>query len=654
MPATGAPPPGTGAPPAPCPAPPGPGRLGRARPLALALPLGPAAASPALKRPPAPEPELVGDAADWRRLLARTEREPAVGLDVETGGLDPHRDPLVTLQLALADRCWVVEVRRLGRALGLIRPWLAARAAGGCRTLVYNGKFDLQMLRAATGGAPWTELAVSDLWLWSLLLGCGLPQEGGHSLSAVVARWLGFDLPKQERLGDWGGPLTEGQVRYAATDAWVLVPLAAALERGARGRPGLRAEGLWRVAAVEDACVPAVAEMEFAGIGFDERYWAGVSAGLWAEAAEAGREAAALLAGAGPARGPAARSLLPGEAAAPALNLNSSAQVLAALRAAGVGVAGTSERALRGHADEPVVRALLRHKRAAKLLGSCAESLPRFVHARTGRIHAHYQQLGGGAIGRLACSGPNMQQIPRDPVFRRGFVAPPGRRLVIADLSQIELRVMCRLSGDARMTEAYRAGADLHLLTASLLTGLPVERVSRQQRQLAKAVNFGLIYSMSAAGLRAYAAASFGVRLSRAEAESFHRRFFEAYPGVAAYHRRQDVEAREAGEVRTLLGRSRRWSGGIGLPALVNTPAQGTGADLLKRAMGELRPFLAAAGAALVASVHDELVVECPAEAAEAVRAEVCAALRRAGRELLDPVPVEADAAIGGSWAEKG
>ena len=168
------------------------------------------------------------------------------------------------------------------------------------------------------------------------------------------------------------------------------------------------------------------------------------------------------------------------------------------------------------------------------------------------------------------------------------------------------------------------------------------------------AFRFGLIYGMGSGGLRAYAANTYGVSMSEGEAEMFRRRFFAAYPGVAAYHRRQDTEARRAQETRTLLGRCRRWPDtNMGLPELANSPDQGTGADVLKLAMVRLRPDLLRTGARLVATVHDELVVECPADVADEVAAAVRGVLVQAGQELLDPVPVEADVAIGTNWADK-
>jgi DNA polymerase-1 len=469
----------------------------------------------------------------------------------------------------------------------------------------------------------------------------------------VARRWIGVDLPKDEQKGDWTVGLRPEQVAYAARDAWVLVPLADALWHGAGGRKGIEAEELVRVAALEDACVPAVADMEYDGIGVDLAYWEGLAADLRAEAAAARAETLRLLepaAGRGKVR---EISLING--VEPALNLDSPEQVLGALKALGLTVESTAEEALKPLVgDHAGVSALLRYKKAAKLVNAFGEALPRHIHPKTQRIHAHYQQLCANGVGRFSCSTPNVQQIPHDTRFRKAFVAREGYRLVIADLSQIELRIMAKLSGDRRMLEAYRNGEDLHRLTASLVSGVPLEQVTKAQRQMAKAVNFGLIYGMSANGLRAYAQNAYGVSMTQEEAETFRRRFFEAYRGVAAFHHRQDRDARRARETRTLLGRCRRWpDANMGLPELANTPDQGSGADVLKSAMASVRTDIIRVGAALVASVHDELVVECPADKADEVEEKVRSALVEAGAALLDPVPVEAEATVGETWADK-
>lgn len=591
--------------------------------------------------PQPPRATLVTDAEEFGRVLAMTESEPVVGLDTETTGLDPHAARVRTVQIAAGGSAWVCDVAAV-RDLTPLRGWLGARARGRRQTLLHNAAFDLAMLRAATGGLPLGDLSVSDLMLWSQLVACGRSVPGGHGLAALAMRWLGIDLPKTEQAGDWTGDLRPEQIEYAGRDAWVLVPLA-----GAMWEAGVAREGLAAVAAVEDACVPAVADMEYDGIAFDRTYGEELTRVLRKEAADARAPAVRLLA----AGGRLVQTSLFGDVE-PDINLASPAQVRSALQALGLPVTSTAEDALRPLAAEhPAVAALLHAKRTATLLGAF-ESLPKHIHPETGRIHASYTQITGA--GRFACSGPNVQQVPHAPRFRRAFVAPPGRRLVIADYSQIELRIMAKLSGDRRMREAYRQGEDLHRLTASLVAGVGLEAVSKEQRQLAKAVNFGLIYGMSAAGLRAYAANAYGVRMAPEQAQDFRRRFFQAYAGVAAFHRRQDTEARRARETRTLLGRCHRWPNtAMGLPELANCPDQGTGADILKRAIAGIRPLLLRTGSALVACIHDELVVEAPADRADEVKDGVRAAMIAAGADLLDPLPVEVEAVVGATWADK-
>src|SRR3989475_1508466 len=242
--------------------------------------------------------------------------------------------------------------------------------------------------------------------------------------------------------------------------------------------------------------------------------------------------------------------------------------------------------------------------------------------------------------------------MPRTAAFRRCVVARPGSRLVIADYSQIELRVMAELRGDPGMLAAYRAGEDLHILTASLLLDKPMDQVTKEERQAAKAVNFGLIYAMGAEGLRSYAQQSYGVTLTSDEARTFHQRFFQAYAGVAQWQQ-QIREAMPVMESRTLSGRRRQWAEPPRIAALYNTPVQGGAADIIKRALGMLPQALQGTGAILVGTVHDEILVEAPAAQAPEVAHRLKTTMEQAGQAYLQQVPVVADVQIAASWAEK-
>jgi DNA polymerase I-like protein with 3'-5' exonuclease and polymerase domains len=236
-------------------------------------------------------------------------------------------------------------------------------------------------------------------------------------------------------------------------------------------------------------------------------------------------------------------------------------------------------------------------------------------------------------------------------------VPRPGCALVIADYSQIELRVAAAIANEAKMLEAYRAGADLHIQTASIIRNKPLDQVTKDDRQLAKAVNFGLIYGQSARGLVAYAEDSYGVKMTERQAEEFKARFFEAYPNLKRWHTRNWRKVDSTTEVRTVTGRRRllqsgldgRWSRFTGL---VNTPVQGGSADGLKRAMIDLSKHLPE-DAHLVSTVHDELLIETPQPLAEQVKGLVREHMVGAMAKLFPQVPIEADVKIAANWGKK-
>jgi DNA polymerase I-like protein with 3'-5' exonuclease and polymerase domains len=330
-------------------------------------------------------------------------------------------------------------------------------------------------------------------------------------------------------------------------------------------------------------------------------------------------------------------------------NLNSQPQLIEALEKKGINPANTKEVTLLKFAkDQPQIKALLVYKKTSYLL-NLAESL--LTHnPSTGRIHAHYNQIGA-STGRFSCVDPNMQAIPRYRQVRSWFVAPPGFRLVIGDYSQIELRVAAEITRDERMIEAYRNGEDLHRLTASLISEKPIDSVTKQDRQAAKAVNFGLIYAMGAQGLCEYAKEAFGVTLSEEQAIYFRQKFFEAYAGIAAWHK--ETQEKMPTETRTILGRRRLWNNMPKITELLNSPVQGTSADIIKKALCMLLYTLQGTRAMIVGCIHDEILLEAPIEATDEVALILKETMEEAGRFLLKTVPVEAQVVIVDSWAEE-
>jgi DNA polymerase-1 len=305
--------------------------------------------------------------------------------------------------------------------------------------------------------------------------------------------------------------------------------------------------------------------------------------------------------------------------------------------------------------DHPIARAILDYRGMAKLKSTYTDKLPQMVHPKTGRVHTSYSQATA-VTGRLASSDPNLQNIPARTAegrrIREAFIAPSGHVLVSADYSQIELRIMAHLSDDAGLLNAFANDLDIHTATAAEVFGVPLEDVISDQRRMAKVINFGLIYGMSAFGLAGQ------LNLDRAAAQAYIDRYFARYPGVADYMQRTRETARRQGYVETVFGRR------LYLPeinaknpqrrqgaerAAINAPMQGTAADLIKLAMIAVQGWLdrEKLGSRLLLQVHDELILEVPKAELDRVRAELPGLMCNVA-ELK--VPLRVGVGVGSNW----
>lgn len=527
-----------------------------------------------------------------------------------------------------------------------------------------------------------------------------------HSLQQVAHRHLEVWLPKEYQASDWRGELSMEQIRYAALDAAIPLPVYEVL------RQLLIRNRLTKVARLEFACVPAVVEVELAGMYLDAPRAREFLQASQEEAARLREELAALARDAAFRPGP--RKSKGKKIVNIEFNPDSSNDALECLRllAEREGVlAGEKTLAVSGEefdletkddtlsrlaARLPEGSALrrfaeaLRSYRAAKKRADFLKQWLESLHPTDDRLHPDLRQINPQGVGRFSASNPNLQQAPRGSDIRALFKAPDGRKLVVADYSAIEMRIMAQISGDVIMRQAFLNGVDIHKFTAARMAGKNPEEITKEERQAAKAFNFGLIYGMQAATLQEYAETSYGVNLTIEEAEAAREAFFRAYPAIAAWHRRQDRRGYQDGFeefwrhdfergfykerrpcVRTLAGRLRVWptvererQNGEGsylrkagsFTELYNTPDQGTGADLIKIAMVLLYRELLRRGwedVRLIATVHDELVLETPESLAEEAAAVLKEAMLEAGRRLLKDVPVEVEVAAADSWADK-
>jgi DNA polymerase-1 len=328
-----------------------------------------------------------------------------------------------------------------------------------------------------------------------------------------------------------------------------------------------------------------------------------------------------------------------------------------AARLLGVDLPDTRDETLAFYANEHEFIATLRdYRKVSKLASTYGAGWLENGYLRDGRIYASWRQLRA-ATGRMACDHPNLQNIPRSGPLRRYIRATEGRVFVIADYSQIELRIAAKISGDQEMLSAYAKGRDLHTLTAQSLTGR--EDVRKDDRKLAKAVNFGLLYGMGAKGLQVYALKSYGIEMSLDEASLYRRRFFQTNPGLKRWHDNERLAwQRGETETRTLIGRRRMDV--ERLTDRLNAPVQGTGADGLKLALALLWERRAECpGVVPVLVCHDEILVECDGERATEAKAWLEKAMIEGMEAVLNStdegdVTMEVEARIGRSWGEGG
>ncbi len=329
---------------------------------------------------------------------------------------------------------------------------------------------------------------------------------------------------------------------------------------------------------------------------------------------------------------------------------------LPVIKKTATGAASTDEEVLEKLAEDfPLPAKILEHRGLSKLKGTYTDKLAQLAHPRTGRVHTHYAQAVA-VTGRLSSNDPNLQNIPIRTAegrrVREAFVAPAGSRIASADYSQIELRIMAHISGDASLLRAFAEGLDVHRATASEIFGVPPQDVSSEQRRYAKVINFGLIYGMSAYGLAR------SLAIDNSAAKNYIERYFQRYPGVKRYMDETRDQARERGYVETVFGR-RLYLPEIRSPngprrsgaerQAINAPMQGTAADLIKLSMVKVQQVLDAENRAtkMIMQVHDELVFEVPDSEVDWLRQEI-PRLMASVAELR--VPLVADMGVGANW----
>lgn len=586
--------------------------------------------------------QLIRDAESLRSACEALKTEEFLGFDTETTELDPYEGEIRLVQFSTGKDTYVIDLKpfsALGnlRELAELAPLRDLLSAGKPVKVAHNAKFDAKWVRhhlgAEIGG-------IYDTMLASQLIAAG-DQDRRHSLADVAQFFTGVELDKTQQVSDWGAAeLSHSQIEYAARDAAVMVQLREKMDER------LALDGLKDAARLEFECVMPIAEMELTGFYLDEGRWREQLDKVKIAQARSADELQELL-----SAGVAQASLF-GRAE---INLDSQAQVSDALRNLGVPVPDTTRGwVLQPLAEQyPVVAKLIEYRGVAKSLTSFGENILEFINPDTRRIHADFRQIGA-PTGRFSCSNPNLQQIPHEEAYRRCFIAGPGKKLIIADYSQIELRILADFSRDENFIKAFESGADFHSTAAAQVFGVKPEDVTAEQRSFAKRLNFGVVYGIGASRF------AMMTGLSQTEGENTLRRYFTTYRGLDAWLRDASEKAVNNRESRTASGRLVKMRYDETDPAQKaavrrngkNAPIQGTSADILKRSLRLLHDALRGTSGKLVNIVHDEIIVECDAAEAEQTAERLERSMRLAGEEYVKRVPVKVDIKIADEWAK--
>ncbi|ARS52937.1 DNA polymerase I [Kushneria konosiri] len=589
---------------------------------------------------------------DFDCWIERLKQSPTFCFDLETTSLNYMEAEIVGIGLGITpgeavyvpvahDYLDAPDQLDRGAVLAALKPLLENPAIA---KIGQNLKYDIEVLARYDIGV---EGALIDTMLESYVLNSTATR---HDMDSLAQAYLGHRTISFEEIAGKGvKQLTFNQVALEQAVEYACEDIDVTLRLHAHLRPRLEQEG--RLAEVIDTLelplISVLTRMERTGVAVDTAKLGEQSRSLGERITELERDAFEL--------------------AGREFNLGSPKQLgeilfeeqkIPVIKKTPKGAPSTAEAVLEELAlDYPLPKVIMEHRGLSKLKSTYTDKLPQLINATTGRIHTSYHQAVT-ATGRLSSSDPNLQNIPiRSDIGRRirtAFIATPGYQLVAADYSQIELRIMAHLSGDESLLTAFAEDRDIHTATAAEVFGTSLEKVTSDQRRSAKAINFGLIYGMSAWGLARQ------LRVEQRDAKTWIERYFDRYPGVARYMERIRAEAAENGFVETVFGRrlyvpeinSRNHARRQGAErTAINAPMQGTAADIIKRAMIDVDAWLREGefDAKMVMQVHDELIFEVRREQVEAFKAEVVSRMQGAGQ--LD-VALIVEAGHGDNWEE--
>ncbi len=573
--------------------------------------------------------ELIIKSDDLILIAENLKNEEIIAVDTETTGLDPYTSKVRLLQIATIEKAYIIDCFFVD-SLEPLKPIFDSMKPV---KIFHNAKFDIKMLKRHFG----LEFQnIFDTMLASQIVSAGV--HNSHNLKDVVFRYLETEIDKSEGRSDWSGELTASQMEYAIKDVLILIPLREKL------RQLLIDNKLVKVAKLEFDCCISVSDMELNGCFLDQGKWLKILGTLEDKHKSLSLEIQKEL-----SRSSNQLSLFSDISS---VNINSTQQLLESLNNMNIRIKDTSEGTLIQHKKEhPIIEKILEYRGLQKAISSYGKNILEYVNPVTNRIHADFNQLRADT-GRFSCSNPNLQQIPATEEYRSCFMAEVGNKLVSADYSQIELRILAELSQDREFIKAFESGEDLHKATASSMFGIPIDKVTKEMRSQAKSINFGLAYGRGANSL----ADQIGTSVDKAR--ELIDKYFIVYRGIKDWLYKAGQMAVKTEQSRTLSNRLRKYVFDKENRAEVasidrqgkNTPIQGTSADITKQALIFINNAIKNTSVKLINTVHDEIILESPEELSEWSATILEENMITAARIYLKKVPIVVDVHVSDFW----
>jgi DNA polymerase-1 len=574
--------------------------------------------------------KVIDDISELEKIIPDLESMPLIAIDTETTGLDPYKSKVLLFQIGNLEKQFIIDCRKVS-----VEPLRKILESDKPKVL-QNAKFDYKMVKHSFKID--IENMVDTMLIEQVLMA---GKSGGHfGLDALVEKYLDIRIDKSERVTfiNHSGEFTESQLEYAQNDLiYTLRVLDNQIDL-------LVKENLQETAKLECMAVNAFGDIEYNGMLLDKDKWSDILQEEVIKRKEAGKLLDSIF------------KPLSGDDLFGVVNINydSDEQLKDALNRIGIKVNDTSKATI-SHIDSKIGQAIIDYREHQKVVSAYGKGFLEHIHSETGRIHPTFRQLGASS-GRTSCADPNLQNIKADSRFRDCFIAPPGRKLAIADYSGCELRIIAELSDDTVFLETFRTGGDLHSIVASSIFKKNVSKTENPElRQKAKTINFGLAYGMGSQGLAA------SLEIPEKEAEELLENYFKSYPKVKKYLEESASIAVKQGYSATIGGRKRYYeikdkNDQKEVASIVrqakNAPIQGTNADMTKLALIWIRNKIKEGNidAKLVNTVHDEIVIECAAGIADEAAEIMRACMVQAGEYYLHKLPVEVEYAISDSW----